>query len=45
MPPEPLPVEPAGAGDSARRWGRRLLLAVAAAIVLFLVATTLWRLD
>jgi len=45
VPPQPLPVEPTGAGDFARRLGRRLLLALAAAVLLFLVATTLWRLD
>lgn len=42
VPPEPLPVEPKG--GLARRFGWGLLLA-AAAVLLFLLATTLWRLD
>jgi hypothetical protein len=43
VPPQPLPVEPKG--DFARRLGYGLLLAVAAGLLLFLLATTLWRLD
>ena len=43
LPPQPVPVEPTEAGTFARRLARGLLLAVVAAVVLFVLATTLWR--